>query len=127
MGMANPLISQISQSLHYTPFLSAPGYQVSQGVSLSTRRNGGRLIGHALASFFTFWQRPFGGQAAVRRTGIEICGGAASALRSLVLRGLSTLTRHNGARDASAADAGPPPQGFLITRWSYYFIFRYFD
>ena len=54
MGMANPLISQISQSLHYTPFLSAPGYQVSQGVSLSTRRNGGRLIGYALAIFLHF-------------------------------------------------------------------------
>lgn len=113
MGMANPLISQISQSLHYTPFLSAPGYQVSQGVSLSTRRNGGRLIGHALASFFTFWQRPFGGQAAVRRTGIEICGGGGGVGIGVAgFGGLSTLTRHNGGRDASAADAGPPPQDF---------------
>jgi hypothetical protein len=54
MGMANPLISQISQSLHYTPFLSVPGYQVSHVVSLSTRRNGGRLIGYALAIFLHF-------------------------------------------------------------------------
>ena len=111
MGMANPLISQISQSLHYTPFLSVPGYQVSHVVSLSTRRNGGRLIGYALASFFTFWQRPFGGRGQSDGLASKLAGGGVG-IGVAGFGGLSTLTRHNGGRDASAADAGPPPQDF---------------
>lgn len=86
MGMANPLISQISQSLHYTPFLSVPGYQVSHVVSLSTRRNGGRLIGYALAIFLHFGNA----LSVVRRQSDGLAskfagGGAASALGLLVL------------------------------------------